>query len=157
MKIVNARTDFGPMSEAEVDSFLESKLNIQLATIDEMGDPNIQPLWFYFDRNSNKLYVTTGKTTKKVQNIRRNPNKIYFSVDDEKPPMKGVKGKAKITIFEDPQKILPIAEKIYLKYLGTLDHPDAKRLLEYARNGDTVLLEINPRFFSAWDLGKTLK
>lgn len=155
MKIVNARPDFGPMSEAEVDSFLESKLNVQLATIDEMGDPNIQPLWFYFDRNSNKLYVMTGKTTKKVQNIRRNPNKIYFSIDDENPPMKGVKGKAKITIFEDPEKILPIAEKIYLKYLGTLDHPDAKRLLEYAKNGDTVLLEINPRFFSAWDLGKT--
>jgi hypothetical protein len=32
------------MTEAEVDSFLESKLNVQqLATVDETGDPNIQP------------------------------------------------------------------------------------------------------------------
>jgi len=154
MKIVNARPDFGPMTEAEVDSFLESKLNIQLATVDEMGDPNIQPLWFYYDRKNKKLYVTTGKTTKKVQNIRHKPT-VYFSIDDENPPIKGVKGKARVTIFEDPQRIVPIAEKIYLKYLGTLDHPDAKMLIEYARNGDTVLLEINPRFFSAWDLGKT--
>jgi general stress protein 26 len=157
MKIVNARPDLGPMTEAEVDSFLESKLNLQLATVDEMGDPNIQPLWFYYDKSNKKLYVMTGKTTKKVQNIRRNPAKIYFSIDDETPPMKGVKGKARITIFEDPQKIVPIAEKICLKYLGTLDHPDAKRLLEYARNGDTVMLEINPKFFSAWDSGKAQK
>jgi hypothetical protein len=43
-KIVNARSDFDPMTEAEVDSFLESKLNVQqLATVDETGDPNIQP------------------------------------------------------------------------------------------------------------------
>jgi hypothetical protein len=42
--IVNARSDFDPMIEAEVDSFLESKLNVQqLATVDETGDPNIQP------------------------------------------------------------------------------------------------------------------
>jgi hypothetical protein len=43
-KIVNARPDFDPMTEAEVDGFLESKLNVQqLATVDETGDPNIQP------------------------------------------------------------------------------------------------------------------
>jgi hypothetical protein len=47
---------------------------------------------------------------------------------------------------------VPIVEKIYLKYLGTLDHPDdAKMLIEYARNGNTVLLEISHKFFSAWD------
>src|ERR671923_1020286 len=43
-KIVNARSDFDSMTEAEVDGFLESKLNVQqLATIDETGDLNIQP------------------------------------------------------------------------------------------------------------------
>jgi hypothetical protein len=49
---------------------------------------------------------------------------------------------------------VPIAEKIYLKYLGTPDHPDdAKMLTEYSRNGNTVLLEISHKFFSAWDTG----
>jgi hypothetical protein len=56
-KIVNARPDFDPMTEAEVDSFLESKLNVQqLATVDQTGDPNIQPfsLWFYYDKGDKK-------------------------------------------------------------------------------------------------------
>ena len=64
------------MNETEVDRFLESKLNIQLATIDETGDPNIQPLWFYYDKGSEKLYIMTRKMSKKVQNIRKNPS-IY--------------------------------------------------------------------------------
>gem|GEM_PF-3762074 len=82
-KIVNARPDFDPMTEAEVDSFLESKLNVQqLATVDETGDPNIQPfslsLVLLRQGRQKKLYVTTGKTTKKVQNIRNKPT-MYFS------------------------------------------------------------------------------
>jgi general stress protein 26 len=81
-KIVNARPDFDPMTEAEVDSFLESKLNVQqLATIDQTGDPNIQPFSLSGStttRATKKLYVTTGKTIKKVQNIRNKPT-VYFS------------------------------------------------------------------------------
>lgn len=40
------------MNEQEVINFLQSKLNLQLATIDENGDPNIQPY---------------GSTMKKIQ------------------------------------------------------------------------------------------
>jgi hypothetical protein len=35
-----------PYIKEEVDRFLESKLNLQIVTIDEEGDPNIQPVWF---------------------------------------------------------------------------------------------------------------
>ncbi|TLX83951.1 MAG: hypothetical protein E6L04_07880 [Thaumarchaeota archaeon] len=39
-------TPFPVVNENEVSNFLESKLNLQLATIDGKGDPNIQPVWF---------------------------------------------------------------------------------------------------------------
>jgi general stress protein 26 len=141
------------MTEAEVDSFLERKSNVQLATIDEMGDPNIQPLWFYYDKNAKKLYIMTNKATKKIQNIRSKPA-VYFSIDDENFPYKGVKGKGTVTILEDPKGIMPIVEKINLKYLGTLDHPLAKRIMDNTRSGNQVLLKIDPKFFSTWDFGK---
>ncbi len=67
---------------------------------------------------------------KKVQNIRRNPDKMYFSIDDENYPYKAVKGRVVARIFEDIQKNLPIMEKINMKYLGTLEHPLAKMLME---------------------------
>jgi len=41
-----------------------------------------------------------------------------------------------------------------VKYLGTLDNPLAQMLIENVRNGTSIMLEINPRFFSTWDFGK---
>ena len=143
-----------PVTETEVNTFLQSKLNIQIATIDEEGYPMIQPTWFVYDNDLGKIYTGTAKMTRKVQNIQRNPNKIYFSIDEENYPYKGVKGRAVARISEDIEKNLEIVEKINLKYLGTLEHPLAKMLMENTRNGIEVVIEIIPKFFSAWDFGK---
>lgn len=141
------------MNEQEVINFLQSKLNLQLATIDENGDPNIQPVWFDYEKDSEKLHVMTSKMSNKVRNIRSKSN-VYFSIDDENFPYKGVKGKAIARIIEDHQKVVSMAEKINIKYLGTLEHPLAKMLMEFAQNGTEILLEISPKFFSTWDFAK---
>ncbi|MFL6316057.1 MAG: pyridoxamine 5'-phosphate oxidase family protein [Nitrososphaeraceae archaeon] len=145
-----------PVTEAEVNELLESKLNIQIATIDQEGYPTIQPLWFLYDKDSGKIYTATQKMTKKVQNIRRNPDKIYFSVDDENYPYKGVKGKAVARISEDIQENISVVRKINTKYLGTLEHPLAKMIIENTTKGIEVVIEIIPKFFSAWDFGKAM-
>jgi hypothetical protein len=49
---------------------------------------------------------------------------------------------------------LSVVEKINLKYLGTLEHPLAKRLMESTRSRSEVVIEIMPKFFSTWDFGK---
>jgi nitroimidazol reductase NimA-like FMN-containing flavoprotein (pyridoxamine 5'-phosphate oxidase superfamily) len=90
------------MNEQEVINFLQSKLNLQLATIDENGDPNIQPVLFDYEKDSEKLHIMTSKMSNKVRNIRRKPN-VYFSTDDENFPYEGVKGKATARIIEDHQ------------------------------------------------------
>jgi general stress protein 26 len=141
------------MNEQEVINFLQSKLNLQLATIDENGDPNIQPVWFDYEKDSEKLHIMTSKMSNKVRNIRIKSN-VYFSIDDENFPYKGVKGKAIARIIEDHQKVVSMAEKINIKYLGTLEHPLAKILMEFAQNGTEILLEISPKFFSTWDFTK---
>ena len=126
MKVIDATSTIPGMTKEEAERFLESKLNLQIATIDEKGEPNIQPVWFYYDNDEGKLLIITSKFGKKTQNLSNRPT-IYFSVDDENPPYKGVKGKGIATIVEDPNLIVPQAEKISMKYLGTLDHPAAKR------------------------------
>jgi nitroimidazol reductase NimA-like FMN-containing flavoprotein (pyridoxamine 5'-phosphate oxidase superfamily) len=157
MKVVNATYEIPGMTEEEVERFLESKLNLQIATIDEKGEPNIQPVWFYYDKDAGKLLITTSKLARKTQNLRRKPT-LYFSVDDEnydenRPP-KGVKGKGTATIVEDPDRIVPQADRISMKYLGTLDHPVAKMITDGSKKGEVVLVEISPKFFSTWDYGK---
>ena len=156
MKIIQATPEMPGMTEVEVRKFLESKLNMRLGTVDERGDPNIHPVWFYFDNKNNnnaKLHALTGNPSKKLSEIRRNPN-VYFCIDDENFPPKGVKGKGVATISEDVSANISMMEKIYTKYLGTLEHPLAKMRLENVRNGNTIIIEITPKFFSTWDLSK---
>jgi nitroimidazol reductase NimA-like FMN-containing flavoprotein (pyridoxamine 5'-phosphate oxidase superfamily) len=105
-----------PVTESEVNDFLQSKLNIQIATIDEEGYPIIHPIWFLYDNDSGKIYITTSKISRKTQNIQRNLDRVYFSIDDENIPYKGVKGRAVARISEDMQNNLSIVEKINLKY-----------------------------------------
>ena len=153
MKILNATYEIPGMTREEVESFLESKLNLQIATIDERGEPNIQPVWFYYDKDERKLLLTTSKLAKKTQNLRNRPT-IYFSIDDENLPYKGVKGKGIAAVVEDPNRIVPRADKISMKYLGSLDHPVAKMITDGSKKGEVVLVEISPKFFSTWDYGK---
>ena len=153
MKIISAIPGAPSMNEEEVNKFLESKLLLQIGTIDDEGDPNIQPVWFDYDKDKEKLLIITPKVARKVENLRSKPN-VYFSIDDENFPYKGVKGKGIVTIIEDPKKTVPYGEKISIKYLGTLDHPIPQMILDSAKKGNHVVLEINPKFFSTWDFAR---
>jgi nitroimidazol reductase NimA-like FMN-containing flavoprotein (pyridoxamine 5'-phosphate oxidase superfamily) len=141
------------MSKEEVDTFLKSKLNLQIGTIDDDGDPNIQPVWFNYDRDKEKLLIITPKVAKKIKNLRDKPT-VYFSIDDENFPYKGVKGKGIATIVEAPARTVPEAKKINMKYLGTLDHLIPRMILDSAQKGNHVIIEIDPNFFSTWDFAK---
>ena len=126
---------------------------LQMSTIDEKGEPNIQPVWFYYDKNRETFLIIISKIYKKIQNLWNKPI-LYFSIDDENFPYKGVKGKGSVTIVEDPNRTVSEGEKISLKYLGTLDHPIAKMITEHSKKGENVVIEISPKFFSTWDYGK---
>ena len=154
MKVIDATSAIPGMTKEEAERFLESKLNLQIATIDEQGEPNIQPVWFYYDKNTEKLIITTSKSAKKTRNLRNKPS-VYFSIDDENLPYKGVKGKGIVTIVEDPDRVVTQADRISMKYLGTLDHPIAKMITDSSKKGEVVVIEISPKFFSTWDYGKT--
>ncbi|VFJ14401.1 pyridoxamine 5'-phosphate oxidase family protein [Candidatus Nitrosocosmicus franklandus] len=146
------------VTEDEVNDFLlQSKLNLQLATVDEDGYPSIQPLWFLYVKEPGKIYVATPKTTRKALNLYKNPDKVYFSIDDENFPYKGAKGRGIARISENADWNIPIVEKIILKYLGTKDNPLAQTIMENTRKGIQIIIEITPKFFSAWDFGKSMQ
>ena len=157
MKILNANPYFGiPLTEQETKNILTTgKLMIHLGTVDEKGHANIHPAWYYYDPFANKLYVQTGKQSKKTYNLRNNEI-IYFCIDDQNPPYKGVRGKGSVKIHEDVNFNMLIAEKILIKYLGDLEQPSAEMLLAAQKKGQLVVLEISPIYYSAWDNGKQM-
>ena len=155
MRILNAAPGFSsPLTEQEIKDFLEtSRLNLHLGTSDEKQEPNVHPIWYHFDRLSDKLYVETSKASKKMSNVRKNKT-VYFCIDEPNPPYKGVRGKGEATIHEDIDFNVPISERILAKYLGDLEHPMAKQLLSYVKGGESAIIEITPDYYSTWDNSK---
>ena len=149
MKILNAGPDFSqPMTEDETISFLTSgRRNIYIANLDEKNESNIHPVWYYFDSSNQKFYIETSKYSKKKKNLENN-KMIYFLVDEPNPPYKGVRGKAKIKIHKDIDTVVRICETNMKKYLGSLDHPMAKELINLAKKKESVAIEISPLYFS---------
>jgi nitroimidazol reductase NimA-like FMN-containing flavoprotein (pyridoxamine 5'-phosphate oxidase superfamily) len=160
VKIIHATPGMGvPLNEEEIRSFLSSsKQNCRLATIDnESGDPNIHPVWFYYEPQDNKIYINTNNDSKKADNIRNGSSStVYFCIDDEMMPVKGVKGKGRAKILENPNYNIPIAEKIMTKYFGSTDHLRARQILDTVKSGKSVLLEITPFYFTTWDFGRSV-
>ena len=153
MKINNAIPGFGKqLSEQQVREFLEiSKLNLQLGTIDEKGDPNIHPIWYVYQNN--KLYVVTPKKSRKAQNALRQKT-VYFSIDDESFPYKGVKGKGSVRLLEDVDSNVETAKKIITKYMGGIENDPGRWIINEIKQENEAVLEIEPKFYSAWSFSQ---
>ena len=52
---------------------------------------------YYYDPSEEKIYVLTGKQSKKLENLAEN-KLIYFCVDEPNSPYKGVRGKGSVRI-----------------------------------------------------------
>jgi nitroimidazol reductase NimA-like FMN-containing flavoprotein (pyridoxamine 5'-phosphate oxidase superfamily) len=140
------------MDEKAVKEFLKSKMNLQIATIDNNGDPVIQPVWYFYDQNADKLYINTSRESQKVKNMGRK-DMVYFSVDEDMSPYRCVKGKAKARVSDDPDMNISIVQKVVMKYLGDLDHPFSKQMFDQLERGDSLVIELTPIYYSVWDFG----
>lgn len=155
MKILNAGPGLSAkMNEPELLDFLSNhKINLHLGTLDDEGYPNIHPIWYYFDRILQRIYFNTDKTSKKLNNILKNPV-AYFCIDSCTPPYKGVRGKGNVRITWHNERNEHIAEKILLKYLEDLKHPMAISILDSISREESVIVEIDPVYYSTWDDSK---
>ena len=151
-KVFAAEKGIG-MTEAEALRFLsESTSMIRLGTVDSEGDPNIHPAWFYFDVVSKKLYLFTWKDSKKARNVKMR-RRVYFDVDDDRPPYKGVRGKAIARVVPNRAASVSLTQKILAKYIPD-SSPLTKSYLTEVEKGDSVVVEVSPLYFSTWDYGK---
>lgn len=80
---------------------------------------------------------------------------LDFSVDTHTRPAKGVKGKGSMTSVSDSRKAAGLAENIISKYLGGIENPLGKFLMNRLEQGKETVLEITPRYFTVWDDSKS--
>jgi hypothetical protein len=78
MKIISATTESPGMTKEQVDMFLEGKFMLQMSTLDEKGEPNIQPVWFYHEKDSDKLLIITSKICYENSKSKEKPYFVFF-------------------------------------------------------------------------------
>jgi len=140
------------MSEGEARNFLtQSKSTLILGTTSPDGTPMIHPVWYYFDSAKTRLYFYTEPALKKATNIRS--GQIYFDVDSDIWPYKGVKGKGSARIITAKGEAHSHGGKILTKYVKK-GQPMIKSVLGKIKSGGYVVFEITPAYFTSWDYGK---
>ena len=140
------------MTEQETKNFLANNANnllMRMGRIDGKGEPNVTVTAFYFDDPSEKILVVTQKDSKKVQHLK-NRNIMSYCIDDSNPPYTGVRDKGTVKFLVDIQKNIPLAKKYLKKLTGNLDNHFAKWLMNEIEKGNSIFLEITPRYFSTW-------
>ena len=141
------------MSEGEAREFLtQSRSTLLLGTTNADGTPMIHPVWYFFDSGKTRLYFYTEPALKKAANLSAR-SQVYFDVDSDKWPYKGVKGRGRARIIAGRAEALSCASKILGRYVKE-GQPMIRSVLEKVESGGYVVVEITPAYFTSWDYGK---
>ena len=131
------------MDKNEVSELLNQPINLRVAMINAKdGSPLVHPIWYYFD--DEKFYAVSNTSGIKVQSLKKNPD-VYFLVDVTD---RGVRGKARAKVIDDPSYAKEITARNLTRYLGSLDSPEAKERLEFSKNYSAI--EITPVYMASW-------
>jgi general stress protein 26 len=157
IKIINAHAKLGtlPLAPGELTEFLRRpELLVRLGTVDKKGEPDdVRPTWYYFDSLKDRLYIgTIKKLSKMIRNLEKNKT-ISFCIDDSRHEhYKGVRGKGDVSIHEEVESNAPIFENIASRYIKG---DEKENWLRETKQGDYVILEIKPRYYSTWTKRKS--
>jgi hypothetical protein len=80
----------------------------------------------------------------------KNRNILSYCIDDPNPPYTGAKGKGTVKFLVDIQENITLAKKYLTKLTGSLDNHFARWLMDEIEKGNSIFLEITPRYFSTW-------
>jgi nitroimidazol reductase NimA-like FMN-containing flavoprotein (pyridoxamine 5'-phosphate oxidase superfamily) len=98
---------------------------------------------------------SVARKARKMENIERNTT-VYFSIDTETFPNKGVKGKGTARMINDPNEGVPLVERMLEEYLGDTKSRYPKAMIDGVRKGTSVVVEIRPHYYTVWDYTKGL-
>lgn len=87
----------------------------KLATVRQDGRPHVVPIWFVLD--GDELVFTTGESTVKAANMRRDP-RVTICVDDETAPYAYIQIEGTASFSHDLAVLLKWATIIGGRYMG---------------------------------------
>jgi len=136
--------------EATAQFLADSKIPLRLATTTQSGWPIVVSLWFIHLEGS--LWCATQDSAVIVGHLR-NDARCGFEVAPDRPPYRGVRGRAEATLHADRGG--EILRTLLDRYLGGTESPLARQLL--SKSHSEVAIAITPVSMHSWDYGRRMK
>lgn len=148
MNIIKADPITRLLSEAEVRDILSKSYLLRMGFNDSQGWPVVAPVWFVFEND--RIVTTVERDSRKDKRIQED-ERVYFTIDHSGPDVThGVRGRARAKVVDDHERTVRVVEESVKKYLGSLEHKLGAPLVEEAKKGNTVILELDPEKYAAW-------
>ncbi len=110
-----SRRDIIRMTEAEVESYLTSGRDLQVASINADGTPHLVTMWFALV-DGDLCFWTYGRS-QKIVNLQRDPRVTVLVADgDVYEKLRGVSVAGTATVIEDRDEVNAIGEAVFEKY-----------------------------------------
>lgn len=128
------------MTKAQIDAFLAPPRHAIVATNRADGPPQVTPVWYLYEED--RMYISAGAGTVKVQHLRRDPQ-VTICVDGGHPDARYVILQGAVTILEPSD---PLQEqmrwRIIRHYHATEE--EARRYYASMRDFVSVLIVLTP-------------
>ncbi|AKL72712.1 MAG: TIGR03618 family F420-dependent PPOX class oxidoreductase [Acidimicrobiia bacterium] len=110
-----SRRDIIRMTEAEVESYLTTGRDLQVASINADGTPHLVTMWFALV-DGDLCFWTYGRS-QKIVNLQRDPRVTVLVADgDVYEKLRGVSVAGTATVIEDRDEVNAIGEAVFEKY-----------------------------------------
>lgn len=110
-----SRRDIIRMTEAEVESYLTTGRDLQVASINADGTPHLVTMWFALV-DGDLCFWTYGRS-QKIVNLQRDPRVTVLVADgDVYEKLRGVSVAGIATVIEDRDEVNAIGEAVFEKY-----------------------------------------
>ena len=142
----------GPLTEAELATFLEEPWNGRLATIAPDGWPHVAPVWYEFERGFRSFLVVGRERAQWIAHVRLNSRVAFQVADDLHAQHTRVLVQADARILEGPvapeqsPTLLELTQRLSRRYLG----PDGPRYAERTLGRPRVLVRLTPVRWTTW-------
>ncbi|MDF1594729.1 MAG: pyridoxamine 5'-phosphate oxidase family protein [Acidimicrobiia bacterium] len=146
-----ARTDIS-MTLEEIDAFLATGRNLQVATKGLDGWPHVTTLW-YTMRNG-LITFRSFRRSQRIVNLGRDPRlTVLVETGDTYENLRGVMVKGTAELSDDRQEVLKVYGAVAAKYQfdGTALDPEAAEALFGARAAKNTVVTVHPDRIASWD------
>ena len=127
------------LSAKEID-FLKSNELCRFATASRKGEPHVVPVSYIWDQNC--AYIVTDYGTRKLKNLRENPNAAVLADSS---------GTQKLLLLRGPVEIIEKGEeyqRLYKQFYSRLNW--VKR--DPWKEGEAPFIKVTPSFKAGWGL-----